>query len=445
MKRLNLKSHELKALYPPMSEGFEKMVSQTLYTLENRKENIVVKKKLSLGLILAILLILASISAAIALTQSDLLKYVFGSGQTVPQEFEDVVKQPEETIQTPYVTISLHEYLFDGEKLHLQWTLSSNTDKQVMVTMNGFFAGEMWLSNWESPAILSVKHDCGQLLGGDVEGIPVPGSIDYYSAFMGIFDGEAERPFIKGETLDLSAKIFIWEVENPPIGVNLGNMTDKDFSKEIKRGRLHADRTGFCELAKFVDESQMTDFSAADYQRMYEKLGWVKLIAEQPVHFQITLDDGNIQQLAPVQTSFDMDDFSLIVDRFSYSRTGGTVELRVYPKQRDAKLNMDPLNGQTSALCRRLAILDADSKDDLGNGSSYGIDTDENGDEYVHYQLDLAPITGSMPSAILIVPSEYIPKWDPEADDYDPNGEHNPVNGTPYEYAMEEAVRVDLQ
>jgi hypothetical protein len=269
--------------------------------------------------------------------------------------------------------------------------------------------------------------------------------MDYYSAYTGIFDGEAQRPFAKGETLDLSAKIYVWEVENPPIGVNLGNMTDQDFSAEVKRGRLHADRTGFCELSKFVDESQMTDFSAADYQRMYEKLGWVKLIAEQPVHFEITLDDGGIRQLTPSQTTIEMNDFSLIIDRLAYSRTGGTLEVRVYPKPRGADLNMDPLHGEASAFCRDLAILDADSKDNLGNGSSYGIDTDENGDEYVHYQLDLAPVTGPMPSALLIVPSEYNPKWDPEADDYDPDGEHNPVNDTPYEYAMEDAVRVDLQ
>lgn len=50
-----------------------------------------------------------------------------------------------------------------------------------------------------------------------------------------------------------------------------------------------------------------------------------------------------------------------------------------------------------------------------------------------------------MPSALLIVPNEYVPEWDKEADVYDPNAAHNPVNDTPYRYKMEEAVRVDLK
>ncbi len=445
MKRLNLSREKLRLLYPPVSPAFEKTVRQTLQNFQNEKEQPVMKKKISLGLAVALVLILLTISAAIALTQSDLLDRLFGGDQSVPEAAQEMIRQPDTSVAAQDVTVTLNEYLYDGETLHLHWTVSSNTDRQVMITMSPFFAGGRELLE-NGPAVQTPQHDCGQLLGGEVEGIALPASASYFATCPGYLGEEEPIPFTPGETLSLSFTVYVWEPQSTPILVDAAAMWDnEDFVKVFNQHRLPADRTGFCELAKFVmDESLMTDYSGEDYRRVYGQLGWAKVAAQRDITFQVALD-GPAGQLRPVLTVYETESFTLEIEKFAYAQTGGSIELRVYPKPLGTKLNMDPLHGATSALCRPLGVLDADSKGPLDNGHSYGLDEDDRGNQYVHYQIDLAPVAGEMPSALLIVPKEYVPEWDKEADVYDPHAAQNPVNGTPYRYKMVDAVRAELK
>ncbi len=181
MRKLNLTAQELKALYPPMSESFHHTVQNTLHHLEHGKECPKVKKKMSTALIIAVLLLIVTVTAAIALTQSNLLGVMFGGNGQVPEELEEIVSKPEATVTTPDAKVTLSEYLYDGEKLHLYWTIANQTDRQIMVTMTPFmFNGTkgsyrlMDVTAEGMPLIQTENHGFGQILGGEADGLPCP-------------------------------------------------------------------------------------------------------------------------------------------------------------------------------------------------------------------------------------------------------------------------------
>ncbi|NLD51610.1 MAG: hypothetical protein GX650_01830, partial [Clostridiales bacterium] len=66
MKKNALNSQRLKGLFPPPSPAYEESVQRTLQRLQSGKEIPVMKKKLSLGLVLALILSLLVAAAAVA-------------------------------------------------------------------------------------------------------------------------------------------------------------------------------------------------------------------------------------------------------------------------------------------------------------------------------------------------------------------------------------------
>lgn len=428
MNKPGLTNQELKALYPPMSEAFDKKVQNTLSQLEHEKEQPKVKKKMPAALVLAAVLILVTLSAAIALTQSDLLKSMFGGGTQVPEGLEGIVSKPEATVSTADVAVTLNEYLYDGERLHLNWTVSDTSGRQVMVTMSRFEIGGQYVSVDAGTSFQSDDQTLGNVLGGEVDGLAMPVSISNFGTYANLQYGE--YPLKSGETVDVTCELYVWELLNPPVLFDYGSMKSHvDYTKLESPKGLPIERDGTFHPAWLVaSEQTIQTYTADDYRREYEDHGWAKLATVQPVKFTITLQPKSVKQVQPTQTTFVMDDFTLEITRMVYMQTGGEMDLKVYPKDNSVWFEDNPLY-------RGLVVLNADTMEFLSSGAGYSFGT---GQDYIDYQITLEPVSGKMPGAIWIAPSVMKDKWDWEA-------EHDLKKDRWYTYTLEGAVKVDLR
>ena len=470
MRKLNLHPQGLKALYPPMSESFHHTVQSTLHHLEHEKECLKVKKKMSTTLIIAVLLLIVTVTAAIALTQSNLLGVMFGGNGQVPEELEEIVSKPEATVTTPDAKVTLSEYLYDGEKLHLYWTIANQTDRQIMVTMTPFmFNGAkgsyrlMDVTAEGMPLIQTDNHGFGQILGGEADDFALPGSVNYYS----LHDNPGEyvqgyHTFVWGETLEITGDLYIWELLSAPDPVIPDNILKMVYSFEpaiidnlkaqgglFDLKALHGiptDRSGLCGLNWLILNDYYDDlYHPVDYlspeenQNTYEKNGWARLIFQQPVKFSITLDAKDIKQAKPVKTAFETDNFTLNIKRMAYMPTGGTLVLHTEPKDHIPVQNGFIPDGYG------FSILDADTMEPLGRATGSGSTSGPDG--YINREdtIVLTPVPGEMPEAMLIVPIISNPKWDENSKNFDPKAALDPDNKSFFKYDMENAVKVELE
>ncbi len=437
MKKLKMDAHQLRALYPPMPGAVDESLKQTLSSLVNGREKPVMKRKVSLGLVLALVLLLITISAAIALTQSDLLGHLFGGGERVPGGMEGTLRQLEETVKAEDVSVTLNEYLFDGEKLHLRWTVEGTSGRQIMVTMSPFQIDKEGATVEDETSFQTDDHAWAYVLNGEADGTAMPGSVSNYITFANTQDGDGNRPFVSGETVTVTGNLYLWEILNPPVlvdtsamsgyGGRAGTVGPEEMEREdvARLRRLPVGRNGFCDLEYFAvtGREDIGVFNAKESEKTYEYLGWAKPQSVLPVQFSILLNTQSIKQAEPVQTTFEMDNFTLEITRLAYRQTGGTLELKVYPKPRGAWIS------EESPLVRDLVVLDAGSLVFLNGSRSYGNNSeliDNTEYSYVFYEISLLPVSGEMPAAILIAPGER--KYDGS-----------------YVYNLEEAVRVDLR
>ncbi len=428
MRKLNLTAQRLQALYPPTSQDFHHTVQNTLHDLAQRKEQPVMKKKISAALVVAVILILLMISAAIALTQSNLVSLMFGKDATVPKELQEAIEKPEATVTAAGVAVTLNEYLYDGEKLHLQWAVSNTTGRQVMVTMSRFQINGQYVNVDAETSFQSTDHTSAYILGGDAEDSPMPVNVNCFGTFANLHYGE--YPLKRGEMVDITCDLYLWELLNPPALINdSSNPTKEEYARLREGSHLPTDRNGLCNLNWFVADEQTIDvYTGEDYRRAYEKLGWAKLTAIQPVKFTITLEPKPVRQVQPAKTTFEMDSFTLIITRMVYMQTGGTMYIQVYPKNKDKPMN------ENHPLYRDLIVLNADTMEFLNGGRSRSSGSDL---DYFDYQIELEPVSGNMPAAILITPSVVKNKWDWTA-------EHDLKRDRWYTYTLEDVIRVEL-
>ncbi len=429
MREPDLTKQAWKALYPPMTGAFDKTVQSTLYNLTNGREQTTVRKKMSAALIFAVILVIVSLSAAIALTQSDLLGHMFGGSVRVPKGLEEIVSQPEATVTTDDVAVTLNEYLYDGEKLHLNWTVSNTAGRQIMVTMSNFTINGQYVQQEDWTSFQSDDHTSACVLGGEVDGVTMPVCINNFSTYINLQNEVS--PLIRGETVCISSELYIWELLNPPVLFDYGSYTSHtDFKNVAVPPGLPVERNGAGYLTWFVADGNSSQvYMAEDYRRAYEAFGWARLAKKEQVNFTVALHPKSIRQVQPAQTTFETDDFTLVITRMAYMQTGGTLELKVYPKTPDKG------PGDTSRYNRALTVLNADSMEFLSGGSSYTYGSDQ---DFVDYQITLEPVPGEMPQAISIVPSVAKEAFDHEA-------AHDAKTDRWYTYTLEDAVRVELE
>ena len=399
----------------------------------------IMKKRLSLALVLTVFLLMAG-GAAIALTQSDLLSFMFGKEQP-PKEVEQIVHKPEAIISTPDIMITLNEYLYDGEKLYLHWTVTNQAGRQLMVTMNPIRINRQKVNIEQNTPFPTEFDEFGKILGGEVEGIAMPQSINYYDTYinpdMGMW---GYYTFRSGAKLEITSNLSVWELLSPPeLVYDSNNQVKKEFLEAPSSMGIPTFGNGTCGLGwlLYLDHS-MDVYDKEKNQSTYEKNSWAKLLYEQPIQVSITLDGSPLKQTKPKKFSFATDDFSLQIIRMAYMSTGGTLVLRAVPKPQSTKAEAFLEHGRNE-----IVILDADSKEVVSSNTVFTeVSELESG---VKYTIALKPVSGSMPKAILLVPAAMNSAWNQDTANIYPSASSLDSKDSYYTFLMEDAVRVELE
>jgi len=404
-------------------------------------ENIV-KKKLPLALVLTILL-LAAAGAAVALTGTDLLSYLFSGSQQVPSELSSAVSRPDSIIENADIKITLNEYLYDGEKLFVHWSMDNLSGKQIMITMTPFKVNEKELMADTHTFIQAFRHELGYILGGNVEKDDMPDHKDNYATYASPQEGSDKLVYhalTRDESLEITSRVTVWEVLNAPV---LIDPQDYDYFSDptVKPDfiGLPSDKYGRCILS-FVtlpDRNPNDAYVSEEKAKIYEKNGWAKRMSTLPVTFTVTLDTKVIQQSKPKQTTLETDDYTLSITRMIYMQTGGSLALHFDPKQNNSVLS------ESNRQAYDFAVLDERDGKSLHDGGSQ-IDIYQNSGN-INFFLNLKPASGGLPKAILIVPGVYTPKRDPSSESYDPALPKDRYFYDSFESQPEEAWRVELE
>ena len=439
MRKLNVSSQALKALYPPMSEAFHYTVANTLHRLAQGKEQPVMKKKISAALIVAMILILLTISAAVALTQKDLLTFMFGQEQP-PKEVEELVNKPEATTLTPDIKVTLSEYLYDGEKLYLHWTLTNQAGRQLMVTMDTIRINRQKVNIEQNTPFPTEFDEFGKILGGEVEGVTMPQSVHFYDTYINPDWGmRGYYTFRSGAKMEITCNLSVWELLNPPeLIYDDEQPMEKEYLEAPRSKGMPTFQNGTCGLGWVEDLDRNLDiYNKEKNRRTYEANNWAKLLYEQPIQVSVTLDDSPLKKTKPQKFSFSTNDFSLQIERMDYMSTGGTLVLRVVPKVQGVTEKEFVMSGND------FAVLDADSKEVVSKNTVF---TQVSGREPgIQYTIALKSVSGSMPKAILIVPAAYNPAWNKDAANIYPPASSLDSKDSYYIFQMENAVRVELK
>lgn len=111
-------------------EGFRKSVLQTLRTLEYEEEQ-PVKKKISLGLVLALTVMLVTVTA-LAAGSWGILDFVQERGEEAAA-YKLMVQVPQENTGSHWVDMTIDEALIDGGKAYLAMTVLPKEEKTIVV------------------------------------------------------------------------------------------------------------------------------------------------------------------------------------------------------------------------------------------------------------------------------------------------------------------------
>ena len=401
-----------------------------------------VKRKLSLALVLIILL-LAAAGAAIALTGTDLLSYLFSGSQQVPSELLSAVSRPDAMIENADIKITLNEYLYDGEKFFVHWSMDNLSGKQIMVTMTPFKVKDKRLLVESHTFIQAFRHELGYILGGNVEKVEMPDHMDNYATYVSPQEDCDKRMYhalTRGATLEITSSITVWEVLNTPVLMDPQNY-DYFSDPAVKPGfsGLPTDKYGRCNLS-FVtlpDRNPNDVYVSEEKIKIYEKNGWARRLSTLPATFTVTLDTKVIQQSKPKQTKQETDDYTLNITRMIYLQTGGSLALHFDPKPHTPALS------ESNRQAYDFAVLDERSGKPLRDSGSQ-IETFQNSGN-INFSFNLKPASEGLPKAILIIPGIYSPKRDPSSESYDPNLPKDPYFYDSFESQPEKAWRIELE
>ena len=113
-------------------EAFVCGIRQTLMDLEREEEH-PVKRKISLGLVLAAVVILLTVTA-FAATQWGILDFIRDQGRE-PAVYKLVTEIPQQEGYSRWVDVDVEEALIDGDKAYLTMTIHPKMEKTMMVPM----------------------------------------------------------------------------------------------------------------------------------------------------------------------------------------------------------------------------------------------------------------------------------------------------------------------
>jgi len=366
---------------------------------QEKGEQPVMKKKISVSAAVVFAVLLLAMSAAVALVSSNIAGILYADEAVVPQEVIDMINTPQETARTSLGQLSVDEWLYDGHALHTSLTIANPTEETLLYTLDG-----IWLDGKR----ISYDHsrtdgagDSGFLLGGQVGNVEMPQSCTLYnkgaSLYLfdenGKFQGFGDLP--DGKAV-LKASVAVWRPIHQPKLVDYAQYEGVDVT-EIK-DHLTADQSGFSQLWMFTPASHQHSVNALQlpsdvYAASYRELGWAELVDTIEVELRVDLSKGEIVRALPEQVEYEIDGVRVVIEQFDMSHAGGEVSGWVYGEEKDVDRFLQD----------GLVLVDMTGKRQLGVGCFW--DDQPEDAEGVHFTIRLGAMTGELPSEVSIIPT----------------------------------------
>lgn len=280
-----------------------------------------VKKKFSAALALAFALILLTSSAlAATLLKPDILSWLFHS-EEAPEEVVTLVQQNGSTRQTENATLTLSETFFDGKELSVSFTLHNPTGKPLVYTVHHARLNDIPLIY--GTAQLPYDNYTGQALCGQVDGAPLPAEDTFFVSFIATSDAMEEW---EGE---VSENALFHSISHYPL-------------QPLDAATLSVRVDVFEPLAEYTAVSQ-TEYASGEYDIVTDRLpilfdeglmnmaslpspSRLKKIESLEFSFPITMKETKITTLAAAPGEYKNDLYTLHLDHFTLTPTGGLLE-----------------------------------------------------------------------------------------------------------------------
>ena len=378
----------------------------------------IMKKKLSFALILAIVMMTLTMSAALALVGSRIAGALYGPEATVPPALLEEIQTPGATAASPLGQISLDELLYDGADLHLALTLTNPTGAPLLYTLDGLALDGNGLRG--SSLYLEGAGAAGALLGGMVEETALPGSMTIYTRCdhivmtdeNGKFTGTGSIPEGK---VTLTIPVAIWEPIAAPELVDYDQYEGHDADGDAARQPgLIVDETGCCNLELLRPSKYNLNVAAASspsqvYAEAYKELGWAQLKDTMTLEIEVDLSKAALTRALPTQSEYALGDCRLVIDSFDMGYAGGRIEGRLEGKP----------SAIHSLMKNGLCLADREGNRILSSGCFW--DDLAQGAQSLRISLTLAPVTGELPAQVCLAPVlQYESRWDETLPCYDP-------------------------
>ncbi len=369
---------------PAMPEAFHRRILSAIDQLGDGKA--AERRRFSAALIAALIGVLLLAWLAYAATRSGLLDSLF-HGKKPPEAAQELLAQPDLSVEHGGVRLTVDEYLLEGNSLHMRVTFTSDLDETLLCAVDTPRVGGHGIWAGGLDAFRALRK--GQPVQIDLDETRFDFDLDTAKPVEIAFTGYVLRPLT-----DLS-----WS--HPGAGAPPDPLTDS-FADPYEPDRYEL----------------MTDEAAALYEPggamspvdVYEKLGYTETVAALPV--SITVQPEALRKAGSAvpdgQTTFEFDAYTLVVDQLALGPASTNVRLYLYPKAplTGEDLGWDSIN---PLIYRSYSLLGPDGKDllkDVTGGSSSGFDyeAEERGDpQRIVFTGSWGPV-GDIPDSVTLMP-----------------------------------------
>lgn len=371
------------------------------------------KKKLSVSLILVLALTLTMLGLAYALVQSRIAGELYGD-TAAPKDVAERIQTPNERAASDLGVLAVDELLYDGSALHTAFTLSNPTGETLLYTVDGLYLDGCPLTR--STLFAEGAGTAGYLLGGTLDGLPLPMSVSAYNEAEALyaFDGQGRylgtAPVPEGDA-SLRIDIAVWRPIHSPRLVDYGDYEGVNVSEASDC--LVTDETGYVSLELFRPEAYSLNATADRpsseiYAQAYRELGWAELAGQISLELDVTLSPNQLIHVRPMQTEYVFDDLTLTISRFDLTHTGGQME------------GLLSGEGAEALLRQGFFLADPDGQRVLSNALTW----DQEGAQNFSFRLSFVPVAGELPRRVCLAPFlAHDPHWDEASPSYDPDVE----------------------
>lgn len=398
----------------------------------------VVKKKISVSLIVVLVLMMLTLSIGCALVSSRIANEMYGQ-EPAPQEVTDQIQLIHQNAESALGSLALDELLYDGSALHTSFTISNPSNEPLLYTVDGIWLNDAPLTR--STLITEGAGTAGLLLGGALDGTAMPASLSVYNRGDALYGFDPSGKYLglsalpEGEA-SLRISIAVWRPLHPPRLVDYAEYEGADVTETLKC--LATDRTGYVQLDLFRPEAYTLHHNASQlssdvYAQAYKELGWAEFLDRIELKADVTLDKNQLSRVQPTQSEYMLDDLTLTVDRFELTHAGGSMEGWVYGEADAVK----------AFLGEGVYLADPEGNRVLNYGCWYDW-SDET--QAAHFRLEFDPVADPLPQNVSLAPFvAHDPRWDERSVSYNPAiAEPENVVGA-YQLDLSRAICIELE